>query len=45
VTSRVPSIELVDGDRLLDMLETLQLDLTPVQTYELDATFFEQFER
>jgi restriction endonuclease Mrr len=36
---------LVDGDRLLDMLERLSLGLTPVQTYEMDSLFFDQFDK
>jgi restriction system protein len=38
-------IELVDGDKLAGMLETLQLGLKPKQTYELDVRFFEEFQK
>jgi restriction system protein len=43
VRDGAPSIELVDGDRLIDMLENLQLGLKRIQTFELDATFFDDF--
>lgn len=43
VRDGAPSIELVDGDRLIDMLENLQLGLRRVQTYELDPSFFDDF--
>ena len=44
VRDGVPSIELVDGDKLVDMLEKLELGLTPVQTFEIDSPFFDQFD-
>jgi restriction system protein len=37
------AIELVDGEKLLDMCETLQLGLRPKRTYEIDEDFFRQF--
>lgn len=40
-----PPIELVDGEKLAGMLEELQLGLKPRQTYELDESFFSQFEK
>ena len=43
VRDGAPSIELVDGDRLIDMLENLKLGLKPVQTFELDSAFFDDF--
>lgn len=43
VRDGAPSIELVDGDRLIDMLENLQLGLKRVQTFELDPAFFDDF--
>jgi restriction system protein len=43
VRDGAPSIELVDGDRLVDMLESLQLGLTRVQTFELNSSFFDDF--
>jgi len=43
VRDGAPSIELVDGDRLVDMLENLQLGLTRVQTFELNSSFFDDF--
>jgi len=39
----VPPIELVDGDKLVDMLEELELGLKPVRAYEVDARFFDAF--
>ena len=38
-----PPIELVDGEKLAGMLEELQLGLKPLQTFELDKSFFDQF--
>ena len=40
----VPPIELIDGEKLVDMLEQLELGLRPVKTYEVDHTFFKEFE-
>ena len=39
----MPPIELVNGDKLLDMLEELELGVKPVTIYELDGDFFEEF--
>ena len=39
----VPPIELVDGEKLLDMFEELELGLKPVTAYEIDNGFFEEF--
>lgn len=39
----VPAIELVDGDKLLTMLESLELGLRPATTYEVDHAFFAEF--
>jgi restriction system protein len=38
-----PPIELIDGERLLDMLEELELGLKPVKTYEVEHGFFAEF--
>lgn len=43
VRDGVPPIELVDGQALVSLLEQLELGLTPRQTYELDAKFFDEF--
>jgi restriction system protein len=43
VRDGVPPIELVNGERLLDMLEELELGLRPVTTYEIDEEFFDEF--
>lgn len=40
----VPPIELIDGDKLVDMLEQLELGLRAVKTYEVDNAFFGEFE-
>ena len=39
----VPPIELIDGEKLVDLLESLELGLRPVPTYELDHAFFMEF--
>jgi restriction system protein len=39
----VPAIELIDGTRLVTMLEDLKLGLTPKQTFEIDERFFDEF--
>jgi len=40
----VPPIELVDGERLVQMCETLELGLKPIRSYEIDEEFFSEFE-
>lgn len=39
----VPPIELIDGEKLVDMLEHLELGLRPVTAYEIDEQFFNEF--
>lgn len=39
----VPAIELVDGDKLVEMFETLELGLEPKVVFEIDQRFFDQF--
>ncbi len=39
-----PPIELIDGEKLLDMLENLELGLRPITTYEVEHGFFEEFQ-
>jgi restriction system protein len=39
----VPAIELIDGAKLVAMLEDLRLGLTPKQTYDIDEAFFDEF--
>lgn len=39
----VPPIELVNGEKLLDMFEQLELGLKSVITYGVDLDFFEEF--
>jgi restriction system protein len=43
VRDGVPPIELVDGEKLIDMFEQLELGLKPKKAYEIDAGFFEEF--
>ena len=38
-----PPIELIDGEKLIDLMASLQLGLRAVQTYELDLIFFNEF--
>lgn len=38
-----PPIELIDGEKLLDMLESLELGLLPVTTFEVNHAFFAEF--
>ena len=39
-----PPIELLDGEKLLDMLEKLELGLKAVTTFEVEHAFFKEFE-
>lgn len=39
----VPPIELVDGEKLVDMFEKYQLGLKPKTVYDIDLTFFDEF--
>lgn len=43
VRDGVPPIELVDGDKLVDLFESLQLGLKPRKAYDVDHEFFEEF--
>lgn len=38
-----PPVELIDGEKLIDMLERFELGLRPVTTYEIDSAFFNEF--
>lgn len=38
-------IELIDGDRLLELLETHEFGLRPVKTFEVDYTFISNYDR
>jgi len=40
----VPPIELIDGEKLIGMLENLELGLRPVTTYEVNHAFFNEFQ-
>jgi restriction system protein len=39
----VPPIDLVDGDKLIEMFELLELGLKPRKTYDVDRKFFDEF--
>jgi restriction system protein len=39
----VAAIELIDGEKLVDMLAHLELGLKPVTSYEIDQSFFNEF--
>ncbi len=39
----VVPIELIDGEKLVDMLTRLTLGLKPIMTYEIDRSFFNEF--
>jgi restriction system protein len=43
VRDGVPAIELVDGQKLVGMLENLELGLTPVKVFRITRAFFEDF--
>lgn len=45
VRDGAPPIELVDGEKLAGMLETLELGLRPRQTFEVDIAFFEDYKK
>lgn len=45
VRDGVPPIELVDGEKLIDMLEDLELGLIPVKGFRMDDAFFTEFGR
>ena len=44
VRDGVPPLELVDGEKLVDLFESLELGLIPRITYDVDPGFFAQFE-
>lgn len=39
----VPPIELIDGEKLVEMFKGFELGLKPVTTYEIDESFFDEF--
>lgn len=43
VRDGVPPIELVDADKLVNMLEVYELGLKPVRAYQIDQSFFAEF--
>ena len=44
VRDGVPPIELVDGNNLVDLFESLEFGLIPKQAYDVDESFFLQFD-
>jgi restriction system protein len=44
VRDGVPPIELVDGEKLIDMFEKLELGLKPKKAYDIDEKFFDDFQ-
>ena len=45
VRDGVPPIELVDGEKLVTMFETLELGLTPRTAFAIDDAFFDDFRK
>jgi restriction system protein len=45
VRDGAPPIELVDGEKLVELFESLELGLIPRTTYDVDPSFFAQFEQ
>ena len=43
VRDGVPPIELVDGNKLVELFEQLELGLAPRTTYDLIEAFFDEF--
>ncbi len=43
VRDGVPPIELVDGEKLVDMFESLELGLKPRKAYDVNYSFFDEF--
>ncbi|HTV57085.1 MAG TPA: restriction endonuclease [Terriglobia bacterium] len=39
----VPPIELVDGEKLVSMIEELELGVSPIKSFKIDNAFFEEF--
>ncbi|MGA2148309.1 MAG: restriction endonuclease [Bryobacteraceae bacterium] len=39
----VPPIEIIDGGKLINLLESLELGLKKITTYEIDTPFFNEF--
>lgn len=43
VRDGVPTIELVDGEKLVGMIEQVELGLTPIKSFTIDESFFKEF--
>jgi restriction system protein len=44
VRDGVPPLELVNGEKLLDMFENLELGLIPRKTFDVNIHFFKEFQ-
>ena len=40
---QVVPIELIDGEKLVEMFKRFELGLKPVATYEIEKSFFDEF--
>ncbi len=40
-----PPIELVDGEKLIELFAKLDLGLRPVTTYDIDESFFDEYRK
>ena len=45
VRDGVPPIELVDGEKLVNMFEKLELGLKPRIVFDIDFSFFEEYQK
>jgi restriction system protein len=43
VRDGAPPVELVDAEKLVNMLENLEIGLKPIRAFRLDQTFFDEF--
>ena len=43
VRDGVPPIELVDGEKLVTMIEELELGLLPIKSFKVHEPFFDEF--
>jgi restriction system protein len=41
----VPPLELIDGEKLVEMFRELEFGLKPLKTFEIDKPFFEEFKK
>ena len=45
LTTPLSQLQLVDGEKLVELFESLELGLIPRTTYDVDPSFFAQFEQ